>query len=243
MYPCVPFRAVVSGCRITLALGFGGKAFQLSVRNPKYIIRANIMGASGDGWVPRPLVVCGPSGAGKSTLIKNLMEDFNGLIGFSVSHTTRSPRPGETNGVEYHFVSVEEMEESVNRGEFIETAIFAANRYGTSKAAVHSVLSCGKLCLLDIDIQGAKQLKLVADEFVPPPAFVFISPPSLETLEKRLRSRGTDSDDAIERRLAVARAEMDYGTEPGNFDLLVVNDDLETAYEEFKEFVFTLLPQ
>ena len=172
---------------------------------------------------PCPLVLCGPSGSGKSTVMKKLMAEYGEYFGFSVSHTTRQPRPGEEDGKDYHFVTKEQMQELISAGEFIENATFSGNNYGTSKASVEDVLARGKICILDIDVQGVKAVK----ETDLTPLFVFIKPPSLDTLEERLRSRGTETEESLSKRLGAAAAEMEYGEAEGNFDTIIVNDDLE----------------
>jgi len=179
---------------------------------------------------PEPLVLCGPSGSGKSTLMKKLTAEFKDCFGFSVSHTTRAPRPGEKDGVDYHYVSRDAMEQLVKEGAFIEHAVFSGNMYGTSRAAVKTVATSGKICILDIDVQGVKLIKLSDLE----PNYVFIKPPSREALEERLRARRTESEESLAKRLAAAQAEMDYGETPGNFDKVIVNDDLEKAYSELR---------
>ncbi|XP_011647379.1 guanylate kinase isoform X1 [Pogonomyrmex barbatus] len=155
---------------------------------------------------PRPLVVCGPSGTGKSTLIKRLFDEFPGTFKFSVSHTTRAPRPDEQDGIHYHFTNKEKMQEQIQNGEFIETATFSGNLYGTSKQAVEEVQRLGKVCVLDIDIQGVKQIKHTDLN----PLYVFIKPPSIIELERRLKARNTETKESLERRLSIARAELEY---------------------------------
>lgn len=182
---------------------------------------------------PRPLVLCGPSGSGKSTLLQRLCAEFPQKFGFSVSHTTRSPRPGEVDAVHYHFTTKEAMTEAIARGEFIESAEFSNNIYGTSKAAVQTVMSEGRVCVLDIDVQGVKRVK----ETDLNPYYVFIMPPSVEELECRLRDRGTESPESLQRRLDAAKEEIEYGNTPGNFDLVVVNTSVDKAYSSLREFV------
>ncbi|GJQ79407.1 hypothetical protein Trydic_g16266 [Trypoxylus dichotomus] len=181
----------------------------------------------------RPLILCGPSGSGKSTLLGKLMKEYPNRFGFSVSHTTRNPRPGEFNGKHYHFTTRESMLDAIKNGEFIENAEFSGNIYGTSKKAVENVLSDGKVCVLDIDVQGVKQVRNTDLN----PWYVFLKPPSLEELEKRLRARKTETDASLKLRLDVASKEIEYGVQPGNFDLVVINDDLEHAYAQLKEFM------
>ncbi|KAF5294730.1 hypothetical protein FQA39_LY00214 [Lamprigera yunnana] len=184
---------------------------------------------------PKPLVLCGPSGSGKSTLLNKLLKDFPDKFGFSVSHTTRSPRPGEVDGVHYHFITLNTMLKDVEEGKFIESAVFGGNMYGTSKKAVSLVRSAGKVCILDIDVQGVKNVKKTTLS----PWYVFIKPPSLQELEERLRKRNTESEESLLTRLQVATEEIKYAEEPENFDFVVVNDDLELAYNRLKTFVVT----
>ncbi|XP_063616771.1 guanylate kinase isoform X2 [Cydia splendana] len=182
---------------------------------------------------PRPLVLCGPSGSGKSTLLKRLLKEFPDKFGFSVSHTTRGPRPGEKNGVHYHFTTKDEMLAAIEKGEFLETATFSGNTYGTSKRAVEDVRRTGKICVLDIEIEGVKQVKRSDLD----PLLVFVMPPSINELERRLRGRNTESDEALKLRLETARKEIEYGQEPGNFHIIIMNDNLNKAYSELREFI------
>ena len=186
-----------------------------------------------NGTGPRPLVLCGPSGSGKSTLMKKLTDEFKEVFGFSVSHTTRQPRPGERDGVEYHFVTKEMFTKLVSEGAFLEFATFSGNNYGTSRAAVETVRQEGKICILDIDVQGVKNIKRTDLQ----PDYVFIKPPSREALEERLRARRTESEQSLAKRLAAATAEMDYGDTEGNFDLVIINDQLEAAYSDLRQFM------
>lgn len=183
--------------------------------------------------MPRPLVLCGPSGAGKSTLMKKLFDDFGSYFGFSVSHTTRSPRVGEEHGKHYFFVTREEMQKAIDNKEFIEHATYSGNLYGTSRKAVNDVLSNGKICILDIDLQGVQQVKETDLQAY----YIFIRPPSIEHLRKRLLARGTETEDSLKKRLDTAEKEMAYGEQESNFDKVIVNDDLERAYQELKEFI------
>ncbi|XP_071552826.1 guanylate kinase isoform X2 [Panulirus ornatus] len=188
---------------------------------------------------PRPLVLCGPSGAGKSTLLKKLLEEFGPHFGFSVSHTTRLPRPGEEHGKHYYFVTREEMEEAISKGEFIEHAEYSANLYGTSKKAVDDVLSSGRICILDIDTQGVIQVKNTDLQA----QLVFIKPPSLEELKKRLEARGTETEESLAKRLNTAEKELEYGAVEGNFHKIIVNDVVEDAYQELKDFMLPVLKE
>ena len=181
--------------------------------------------------MPRPVVVCGPSGVGKGTLLTRLLKEFPEQFGFSVSHTTRVPRAGEVDGVHYHFTDKAKMTEMVSSGEFIEHATVHTNMYGTSIRSVKDVRDAGKVCLLDIDVQGAdsvKQTDLGA-------RFMFIAPPSYSDLETRLRGRGTETDESLNLRLTNARVEMSYLEKEGYWETVIVNDDIETAYAELKD--------
>ncbi|KAF4759462.1 guanylate kinase, partial [Perkinsus olseni] len=163
-----------------------------------------------------------------------------GRFGFSVSHTTRGMRSGEVDGKSYHFTGRPTMEAAIANGEFIEHAEVHGNLYGTSKAAVRDVLSHGEICILDIDVQGVESLKASTDlGFYP--AYVFISPPSMQVLEKRLRDRNTETEAAIQKRLQTARKEMTYRDLPGFWDLVLINDNLDCCYDKFKDFVETAM--
>jgi guanylate kinase len=166
---------------------------------------------------------------GKGTLIKGLLERVPGLQ-LAVSATTRSPRAGEVNGVDYHFLSDEDFNERVARGEFVEHAEYAGNRYGTLKS---ELTRPARGIVLEIDVQGARQVR----ERVPEAVLIFIEPPSFEDLERRLAGRASDQPEQIERRLAAARAEL---AAAGEFDHRVVNDDLERAFEELAALAATM---
>ncbi|CAI5789193.1 guanylate kinase isoform X1 [Podarcis lilfordi] len=182
---------------------------------------------------PRPVVLSGPSGAGKSTLLKKLLKDYENVFGFSVSHTTRQPRPGEVNGKDYHFVTREEMQKQIDAGGFIENAEFSGNMYGTSKAAIQAVQAQNQICVLDIDMQGVKNIKKTDLN----PIYISVQAPSIEVLEKRLRDRQTETEDSLQKRLNAARIDMELSKEPGLFDLIIINNDLEEAYTELKNIL------
>ncbi|PWN30001.1 guanylate kinase, partial [Jaminaea rosea] len=185
----------------------------------------------------RPVVLCGPSGVGKSTLLKRLFEECPGEYGFSVSHTTRSPRPGETPGVSYHYVTREEFTSLVSQGAFLEHAQFGGNLYGTTASAVEAVSSQrGQRAILDIDAQGVKILKRDHAERLKP-LYIFISPPNLEALYNRLKGRGTETPQSVVGRLGMAEGELQYARSNGGkeFDVVVVNDELDRAYGVFRK--------
>ncbi|TPV97134.1 MAG: guanylate kinase [Myxococcales bacterium FL481] len=173
------------------------------------------------------LVVSSPSGAGKTTLCNRLRGEFPEL-GFSISYTTRPPRPTERDGEDYHFVSRERFSEMVAADEFAEYAVVHDNMYGSSAAAVRGALDAGHDLLFDVDFQGGRQLRARFGQDV---VLVFILPPSLEELERRLRSRATDEPGAIARRLRVATSELGHYDE---YDYVIVNDALDTAYDALR---------
>jgi guanylate kinase len=167
------------------------------------------------------LVISGPSGAGKSTVVAKAIEGRTDIC-FSTSVTTRSPRPGEVHGREYFFVNFERFREMVENDELLEHAEYVANRYGTPRSYVEKRLEEGMNVLLDIEVQGARQVHKKMPEAI----LIFIAPPSLVELERRLRGRGTDTERAIEGRLIRARQEYQ---EADFYDYLIVNDDVDKA--------------
>ncbi len=178
------------------------------------------------------IVLSGPSGTGKSTLVQMVRQDFPQLL-FSISCTTRQPRPLEKDGVDYHFLSQELFQRGIERGDFLEYANVHGNFYGTPKAPMLRALAEDKIMLLDIDVQGARQVKqALSPEFLRDHVeFVFLAPPSLETLEQRLRKRGTESPESLQKRLFNAKREMEAWKE---YQYLVVNDDLNDAAKRLK---------
>lgn len=188
-------------------------------------------GVLGNG--PEPIVISGPSGVGKGTLISKLMNEFPSTFGFSVSHTTRSPREKEINGVHYHFTERWVMEKDISEGKFLESALVHGNLYGTSVEAVDAVTDAGKRCILDIDVQGARSVRASSLKA----KFIFICPPSFEELEKRLRLRGTETEEQVQKRLRNAKAELEQGTTSGIFDHILVNDDLDSCYRKLKKLL------
>lgn len=176
-------------------------------------------------------IISAPSGAGKSTLINALLQRHADMQ-LSVSHTTRSPRPGETNGVQYHFTDVPTFKQLIEQDQFIEWAEVFGNYYGTSKAALADKLAQGIDVFLDIDWQGARQIK----QQLPFVTSIFILPPSVDALEQRLNQRGQDSAEVIAGRMAKARDEISHADE---YDYWVVNDDLELALQQFSGIIQT----
>ncbi|MDD5157362.1 guanylate kinase [Sulfurimonas sp.] len=170
------------------------------------------------------LVLSGPSGAGKSSLLKEIINDIGDCY-FSISTTTREIRNGETDGVEYHFVSEEEFKKDIKEENFLEYALVHGNYYGTSLKAVKEALNNGKLVLFDIDVQGNT---LVNNRLGDITTSVFISPPTLSELKKRLVARSTDSQEVIDRRIKMAKREIQRISE---YDYLLINDDLKKAAE------------
>ena len=177
----------------------------------------------------RLFLVTAPSGAGKSSLVNALLK-MEPDIKLSISHTTRAPRPGEENGREYHFVTVEEFEAMKDRGEFLESALVHGNYYGTSRVWIEEQMSIGNDVLLEIDWQGARQVR----ERFAGTVGIFILPPSIEALEWRLHHRGTDSEQTITRRLLGAGAEMAHAPE---FEYVIINEDFDVALSQMRAVV------
>jgi guanylate kinase len=177
-------------------------------------------------------IVAAPSGAGKSTLIKEILRKSSTKqsMQLSVSHTTRKPRKGEQNGVEYYFVDHAEFENMIKQDAFYEHAEVFGNYYGTSKAAISDKLQLGVDVFLDIDWQGARQVKKQNPDVIS----IFVLPPSVEALQSRLVGRGQDSEEVIAKRMAAAQSEISHANE---FDYVIVNDDLEQAHKEFEAVI------
>lgn len=171
------------------------------------------------------LIISGPSGCGKSTLLKEVYKDISDYY-FSISTTTRAPRVGEKNGVDYFFVTKEEFEADIKNDDFLEYAKVHDNYYGTSLKPINKALEEGKLVIFDIDVQGHEIVRSKLDFIV---TSVFITTPSLEILETRLNSRNTDSVEIIEKRIKNAKGEVEYFQD---YDYLIINDDLEIAAKQ-----------
>jgi guanylate kinase len=172
--------------------------------------------------VGRLFVISAPSGAGKTTLLKRVMSDVPGLV-FSISHTTREPRPGERDGVDYHFISQAEFLTMIDKQMFLEYANVHDNLYGTSIAAIGVQLQEGWDVILDIDVQGAAILRQKGQ---PEATHIFVSPPNLVELERRLRGRGTESEEVIKVRLKNAETEMKAAAA---YEYLIINDEVDEA--------------
>ena len=185
--------------------------------------------------IPEPgilLVLSAPSGAGKTTLARRLLQEKE-LQGaqFSISYTTRSPRGTEQNGIDYHFVDAATFNARIESGQFLEWAEVHGHFYGSAQAVADDVMQSHGIAVFDIDVQGGNAIKRKHPDAV----LVFILPPSLAELERRLRDRKTDSDDVIGRRMLAARAEIERGTQ--SYDYLVINDDFERAFRDLKSIL------
>ena len=177
----------------------------------------------------RLFVITAPSGAGKSSLIAALLRD-DASLRLSISYTTRPPRPGEVNAREYHFVDEPTFLAMQARGEFLESALVHGNRYGTSRRVIEESLARGEDLILEIDWQGARQVRSLYPDCVG----IFILPPSLEALEERLRRRGQDGEDTIRRRLEAAQSEMAHAQE---FKYSIINKDFDAARQQLADII------
>ncbi len=184
----------------------------------------------------RILVFSAPSGAGKTTLLDYLREQIPGLV-YSISATTRPPRPGERNGVHYQFMSTDEFRECIERDELAEWQEVHGNYYGTPRAPIDDAVARGRHVVMDIDVYGKKTF----DRHYPDAVGILIVPPSWEALERRLRDRGTDSEDTIRLRLRNAREEVRVAREEGKYEYEIVNDDLEAAKRKLLRLVKRLI--
>ena len=181
----------------------------------------------------------GPSGIGKGTITGHLRELYPNRFSFSISHTTRKPREGEVDGVHYHFITREKFEEMIKNNEFLEHAEVHGNYYGTSFAAIHDVEATGKICILDINIDGA----LAIYKSTMKPFIVLFKPVSFEKLEKRLRGRGTETEEQIQKRLQTTKNELTrYETVMEIFNLVIINDRLDATLVKLSEELFKIYP-
>ena len=171
-------------------------------------------------------VISGPSGAGKSVLIRRILDDLP-AVRFSVSSTTRGPRPGETEGIDYHFISREQFQADIEAARFLEHAQYSDNLYGTNRHEIEEAERLGQDLLLDIEVQGARQLQEKGVEGV----YIFVTPPSFAELERRLRSRNTEDEAAIQRRL---RQSVEDVSHVHRYQFVIVNDNLEEAYSRLR---------
>lgn len=176
------------------------------------------------------LVLSAPSGAGKTTLARRLIQEVP-RAAFSISHTTRKPRGGEKDGVDYHFVDVRSFKQRIEQNQFVEWAEVHGHFYGSAQSVVEEAFAQRGVAVFDIDVQGGQAIKRKYPEAV----LVYVLPPSFGELERRLRGRGTDAEDTIQRRLLGARSEIERGA--ATYDYLIVNDDLERAFRELLAIV------
>jgi len=177
----------------------------------------------------RLFIISGPSGAGKSTILGHVLDKMPEVY-FSISATTRAKRPSEVHGEHYHFISQEEFDRLAEEGGLLEYARYVGNSYGTPATPIQEKLNAGINVLLDIEVQGAEQVK----EKMPEAIAIFLSPPSLEVLETRLRDRGTDTEEKIKNRLETAKRELE---QVERYDYLVVNDTIEQAVKEVETII------
>lgn len=179
----------------------------------------------------KAILFSAPSGSGKTTIIREILKRFD-CFEFSISATSRTPRQGERDGVDYYFLSPEVFEERVNKDLFLEwEEVYAGTRYGTLKSEIDRIWDNGHVIIFDVDVNGGMNIKRY---FGSDALAIFVKPPSVEVLEQRLRSRGTETDEAIAKRLARSAAELDMSDQ---FDVTVVNDDLETAVDRTQQII------
>lgn len=186
----------------------------------------------------KPLVICAPSGCGKGTVINRLLKEFPQAFKLSVSFTTRQPRKGEVDGVNYFYVSREDFEAEIAKNNFIEYVKYADNYYGTNKTQVQSICNEGKICLLEIEIKGAQKVFRSGLDC----NYLFIMPPSIEALRERLINRGTEELEIIEKRVSIAKGELEELQGLSFFKKRLVNDDFETFYQETLEYLHEVYP-
>jgi len=186
-----------------------------------------------------PLVIAGPSGVGKGTLVKWLLTTFPDKFELSVSYTTRAPREGEINGREYTFVTKEEFLQEIAKNSFLEYCDVHGNFYGTHKGKVREIIEKNKICILEIDVQGAKKIK----DSGTPCNFIFIKPPSIEILKQRLTMRGTDKEEAIVVRLRNAEIEIQFFEDSNIFNHHIINEHLDFTKRDLLALITKLYPK
>ncbi|KAM3145733.1 hypothetical protein pb186bvf_002028 [Paramecium bursaria] len=186
----------------------------------------------------KPLVISGPSGVGKGTLLQRLLKDYPNTFGFSVSYTTRAPRPGEVQGVNYFFVSKEEFLKEMEKSAFLESGDVHGNFYGTHKAQVNKIMKEGKICLLEIDVGGAAKVNQQMPDLC---NFLFISTTDPKQIEDRLRKRGTETEEVIQKRLNNAIGEKQRAADLGIYTT-IYNDEFEPSYAKLVEYLAKLYP-
>lgn len=177
------------------------------------------------------IVISGPSGVGKSVVCKAVREKTGAK--YSVSATTRAPRPGEVDGVDYHFVSVEKFKQMIDQNQLLEWAEVFGNYYGSPRKAVDQAIEAGEKIILEIDVQGGIQVH----EIMPDATFVLVVPPSEEVLKQRLKGRGTETEESFNKRFGKSQLELKIARESGAYNIELVNDDLESAINELVEIV------
>ncbi|CAN8254420.1 unnamed protein product [Cochlearia groenlandica] len=242
--PCKGYSAIVFKNGRVLVIKKGSASddsiWFLEVDSPFVREQRKLLGKEVVAWskgvrgnAEKPIVISGPSGVGKGTLIAMLMKEFPSMFGFSVSHTTRAPRCMEKDSVHYHFTDKTVMEKEIKDGKFLEFASVHGNLYGTSIESVEVVTDSGKRCILDIDVQGARSVKASSLDAI----FIFVCPPSMKELEDRLRARGTETEEQIQKRLRNAEAEIKAGKSSGIFGHILHNDNLEECYKNLKNLL------
>lgn len=186
------------------------------------------------------MVIFGPSGVGKGTIVQKLLDGYPKLFTTTVSHCTRKPRVSEANGVAYFFISRSEFLSLIEQNAFAEYTMYNGDYYGTSKQTIKDQMARGLIVLLDIDLQGVKQMKAQScNSSIIDARYVFIKPPTFDALEARLKSRGTETDESIQKRLARARVELEYAcSTPSIYDKVIINDNIDNAFKELYKFLF-----
>lgn len=186
----------------------------------------------------KPLLITAPSGCGKGTLITRLVTDYPHIFTPNVSYTTRAPRPGEQHGVHRFFVSADEFERAIREKKFVEYAKYTDNYYGTHRDYINSIIKAGKICIIEVEVQGAKNIATSTLDC----NFLFIAPPSIEALRERLNGRGTETSEKIEKRIEAAKWELEEAQKSGIFKTTLVNDSFELFYSEVKQYLVKTYP-